>query len=101
MSTEKTNITTWSPEQHATIDGLQQKLGLSRVQSIHKLRQGEKAGKTAAQVLAEATAPKQKPAAKTKPEPKAAPKAKRKPKATKSTEPKEPAFSTKPADKRH
>jgi len=97
MTTEKTNITTWTPEQNATIDGLQQKLGWSRVQSIHKLRQGEKAGKTPAQVLAEAVAPKQKPAAKAKAKPE--PKAKREPKAKKSAEPKEPAFSTKPAGK--
>ncbi len=97
MSTEKTNITTWTPEQNATIDGLQQKLGWSRVQAIHKLRQGEKAGKTPAQVLAEATAPKQKPAAKAKAKPE--PKAKREPKAKKSTEPKEPVFNTKPAGK--
>src|SRR6266481_2273306 len=98
MSTEKTNITTWTPEQNATIDGLQQKLGWSRVQAIHKLRQGEKAGKTPTQVLAEATAtaPKQKPAAKAKAKPE--PKPKREPKA-KNTKPKEPAFSTKPAGK--
>src|SRR6184192_2460114 len=67
MSTE-TNavgpVKSWTPEQNAAIDGLQQKLGWSRVQAIHKLRQGEKAGKTPALVLAEATAPKQKPAAK-------------------------------------
>ena len=77
MSTEKTNITTWTPEQNATIDGLQQKLGWSRVQAIHKLRQGEKAGKTPEQILAEATVPKQKPA---KAKPAAKPKAKREPK---------------------
>src|SRR5438105_15167532 len=69
----------WTPEQNSTIDGLQQKLGWSRVQAIHKLRQGEKAGKTPAQILAEATAPKTKPAAKAKPA--AKPKAKREPKA--------------------
>jgi len=88
-------VKSWTPEQNATIDGLQQKLGWSRVQAIHKLRQGEKAGRTPAQILAEATAPKQKPAAKAKP----APKAKRDLKAKKSTESKEPAFSTKPAGK--
>jgi len=53
MSTE-TNavdpVKSWTPEQNATIDGLQQRLGWSRVQAIHKLRQGEKAGKTPAQI---------------------------------------------------
>lgn len=88
-------VKSWTPEQNATIDGLQQKLGWSRVQAIHKLRQGEKAGKTPTQILTEATAPKPKPAAKAKPEPKA----KHETKAKKSTEPKEPAFSTKPAGK--
>lgn len=68
-------VKSWTPEQNATIDGLQQKLGWSRVQSIHKLRQGEKAGKTPTQILAEATASKTKPAAKAKPA--AKPKAKR------------------------
>src|SRR5437660_3213754 len=73
MSTE-TNavdpVKSWTPEQNATIDGLQQELGWSRVQAIHKLRQGEKAGKTPAQILAEATAPKTKPAAKAAAKPK-------------------------------
>ena len=100
MSTESNAVDpvkSWTPEQNATIDGLQQKLGWSRVQAIHKLRQGEKAGKTPAQILAEATAPKQKPPAKAKAKPE--PKAKREPKAKKSAGPKEPAFSTKPAGK--
>src|SRR2546429_9535862 len=48
MSTE-TNaagpVKSETPGQNAAIDGLQQKLGWSRVQAIHKLRQGEKAGK--------------------------------------------------------
>ena len=100
MSTETNAVDplkSWTPEQNATIDGLQQKLGWSRVQAIHKLRQGEKVGKTPAQVLAEATAPKQKPAAKANAKPES--KAKREPKAKKSVGPKEPAFSTKSAGK--
>lgn len=97
MTPENKAITSWTPEQNTTIDGLQQKLGWSRVQAIHKLRQGEKAGKTPAQILAEATAPKQKPAAKANTQPD--PKAKREPKAKKSAGAKEPAFSTKPAGK--
>jgi len=40
MTLENKSITSWTPEQNATIDGLQQKLGWSRVQAIHKLRQG-------------------------------------------------------------
>jgi hypothetical protein len=64
MTPEKTNIPAWTPEQNATIDGLQQKLGWSRIKAIHKLREGEKAGKTPEQILAEATVAKAKPAAK-------------------------------------
>jgi hypothetical protein len=95
METEKTSIPAWTPEQNATIDGLQQKLGMSRLKAIHKLREGEKAGKTPEQILAEATAVKAKPAAKAK-KAKAEPKAKA---AKKSAEPKEPKFDTKPVNK--
>jgi hypothetical protein len=64
MTTDAKAVQHWTPEQNATIDGLQQKLGWTRIKAIHKLREGEKAGKTPEQILAEATAAKAKPAAK-------------------------------------
>ncbi len=66
MTTDAKAVQHWTPEQNATIDGLQQKLGWTRIKAIHKLREGEKAGKTPEQILAEATAAKVKPAAKPK-----------------------------------
>jgi hypothetical protein len=64
MTTDAKAVQSWTPEQNATIDGLQQKLGWTRLKAIHKLREGEKAGRTPEQILAEATAAKVKPAAK-------------------------------------
>jgi hypothetical protein len=64
MTTDAKAVQHWTLEQNATIDGLQQKLGWTRIKAIHKLREGEKAGKTPEQILTEATAAKAKPAAK-------------------------------------
>jgi hypothetical protein len=95
--TSENIIQSWSPEQNKVIEMYQQKLGMTRSNAIRKLRQQEQRGITAAQILEAPVKPElrrvqEKPATK-------APKEKSEPKAKKSIEPKEPAFSTKPAGK--
>jgi hypothetical protein len=85
--------TGWSTDQEKAIAMYQEKLGMSRSNAIRKLRGQELRGITAAQVLTAPAEPKLKQVQE-KPAPK--PKAKA---SKKSTEPKQPAFSTKPAGK--
>ncbi len=84
--------TGWNDQQEQVIAMYQEKLGMSRSNAIRKLRGQELRGITAAQILTAPVEPKLKQVQE-KPAP-------RKAKASKkSTEPKQPAFSTQPAGK--